>query len=256
MTQFHAITRARHTGKRWRQPSNYLHVHNDMSVVLGVNELPKALRHFTLALIESEGGFQLIAILAIVPGQNLYLDEAGQWSAGYLPLSYRAFPFRMGKNSEGEQILCINEADGLVADANEGNDFFTGDGSPSVAVKQRMELLRYVDAVLSNTRHVCKLLQQHDLIEPWRIKVQDGAAAVSELDGVYRINEAKLNALPAEPLLELRNSGALLAAYCQLLSMQNMDELGKLAARRAQAVSLKKNLAGFENADIISFENL
>ncbi len=55
------------------------------------------------------------------------------------------------------------------------------------------------------------------------------------MEGLFRIDEAALNQLPAEAPIELRNTGALLCAYCQLLSIQHLQTLGQLAAAHAQA---------------------
>ncbi|MBP7780187.1 MAG: hypothetical protein KA045_01460, partial [Burkholderiaceae bacterium] len=41
--------------------------------------------------------------------------------------------------------------------------------------------------------------------------------------------------LSAEALLEVRNAGGLLIAYCQLLSMQHLSILGQLAEAHAKA---------------------
>ncbi len=77
-------------------------------------------------------------------------------------------------------------------------------------------------------------MHKHQLIQPWPIKLQT-TAGEQAVEGLFRIDEAALNQLPAEALIELRNTGALLCAYCQLLSMQHLQTLGQLAAARAQA---------------------
>lgn len=55
-----------------------------------------------------------------------------------------------------------------------------------------------------------------------------------KLEGLFRVNEAALNALDNEAFLSVRKSGALPVAYAQLLSMQQLRVLGELAQARAQ----------------------
>jgi hypothetical protein len=45
---------------------------------------------------------------------------------------------------------------------------------------------------------------------------------------LFQVDEAALNQLPPEALHEVRHSGALLLAYCQLLSMQHLSLLSQL----------------------------
>ena len=56
-----------------------------------------------------------------------------------------------------------------------------------------------------------------------------------EIGGLYRIDEKRLNELPAEEFEEIRKAGALPLIYSQLLSMQHLPILGKLAEAHAQA---------------------
>jgi len=62
-----------------------------------------------------------------------------------------------------------------------------------------------------------------------------GDAGEQNVAGLFRIDEAALNQLPAEAFMELRDAGALLCAYCQLLSMQHLQTLGQLAQVHAKA---------------------
>ena len=54
------------------------------------------------------------------------------------------------------------------------------------------------------------------------------------MEGLYRVDEAALNALPDETLLTLRKTGALPLAYAQLFSMNQLAMLPKAARMQAQ----------------------
>jgi len=58
-----------------------------------------------------------------------------------------------------------------------------------------------------------------------------------QIAGLFRTDEAALNQLPGEALLEVRQAGALPLAYCQLLSMQHLPLLGGLIEAHAKAAA-------------------
>lgn len=51
---------------------------------------------------------------------------------------------------------------------------------------------------------------------------------------MHQIDETALNALPADAFETLRQAGALPLAYCQMLSMQHLQVLGKLVQAHAK----------------------
>jgi len=87
------------------------------------------------------------------------------------------------------------------------------------------------------------------LIQPWPINLQQGDQVVA-VEGLFRIDEAAMNALPDEDFLKLRSTGAFAVAYAQLLSMTQLSALQKLdqiqAELKAQAAAQTKALSGLE----------
>jgi hypothetical protein len=78
--------------------------------------------------------------------------------------------------------------------------------------------------------------------------------------GLFRIDEARLNALDDEGFLKLRKAGGLSIAYAQLLSMNNIQMLAQLAEARAQMSQARKTPQAsdigpaFGDDDMISFQ--
>jgi hypothetical protein len=128
----------------------------------------------------------------------------------------------------------VDEDSGLVTDGPDGEAFLNEDGTPSSAVADVLNFLTQVEANRKVTARICTALQQYELIQPWPIKVQTDEREQS-IDGLFRIDEAALNVLPADAFTKLRDTGALIVAYCQLLSMQHLARLGQLAKAHAQA---------------------
>ena len=230
---YQVITHERHGLKHWRNHSNYNFAAGDALCPLVAQELSKAMLALPIGFIAEGEDFVPVAVQGLTPGQNLLVAPDGRWLSTYIPAPYRSYPFRMAMTEQGEQVLCIDEANGLIAD-NAGNPFFNEDGTPSKSVLEILDFFQQIDANRRHTRDISALLQQHGLIQPWPITVQ-GEHGDQKVEGLFRIDEAALNALTAEALAEVRNAGGLTVAYCQLLSMQHLSTLGTLAQAHAEA---------------------
>lgn len=233
MPHFQAVSRTTHADKRWKRYDNYHFAARDAVVPLVVQELARALMHLPIGFIKQQDVFVPVAVLGLQPGQNLFVTADGRWIGGYTPAAYRGYPFRLAASADGQSVLVIDEDSGLISDT-EGEAFFDQDGHPAKAVKEVLDFLGQVQSNRALTLRVCAVLAEHHLIQPWPIAVQseDGER---RLEGLYRIDEAALNALPTEAFATLRQAGALPVAYCQLLSMQHLQTLGKLADAHASA---------------------
>jgi len=161
----------------------------------------------------------------------------------------------------GSKSLCIDTDSGLLTSAAEGQALFDDEGQPSKATQ---EMLGFLSAIAANrrlTEKVCSILQKHDLIQPWPIKVATKAEQV-EVRGVFRIDESRFNAIPIDALDEVRHAGALPVVYLQLMSMQNLSLLGRLAdmhasnASKPQPLPATLDLEYLNDSGNISFGNL
>lgn len=232
MSHIQALSIEKHAGRCWQRLSNWHFAGNDAITFLVAQELPKASLLMPIAFIAQEERFTPVAVLGLTPGKNLFVAPDGRWMGGYVPASYRGYPFALANTEDGQQVLCVDEDSGLIG--NEGEALFNEDGTPSHAVSDVFNFLSQVGNNRTATQRLSDLLQKHKLIQPWPIKVQADKGE-QHVEGLFRIDEAALNQLPTEAFMELRDSGALVLAYCQLLSMQHLPLLGQLAQLHAEA---------------------
>ena len=228
MPNFVALSRNLYAGKRWQRHSSYRFAAQDAVIPLVAQELPKAVMSLPVGFIAVGESFVPVAVQGLAPGQNLFVALDGRWLG-----DYRGYPFRLAYAENGQQVLCFDQDSGLIGDGPAGEPFFNEDGSPTQGVTEVMNFLMQIQANRDGTARSCALLQQHGLIQPWPLKVQE-AGGERAVGGLFRVDEAALNALPAEALVALRDAGALVLAYCQLLSMQHLPKLGLLAQAHAQ----------------------
>lgn len=211
---------------------------------LVAQELPKAVMHLPVGFVRAGEEIVPVAVLGVQPGRNLFVAADGRWLGGYVPAAYRGYPFVLANADDGRQVLCVDEASGLLNETA-GEAFFAGDGSPSQSLAAVLNFLTQVASNRQATQRMCALLQTHGVVQPWPIKVQAEGGEQSVV-GLFRIDEMALNALSPEGLAALRDAGALSLAYCQLLSMHHLTQLGRLAqvhAHLAQKAAAQKPAA-------------
>lgn len=234
------VSKESHAAKYWNRPASYAFYAQANHVPLVAAEMAKAAMAFPLAFIRNENTFHPAAILGMEPNRNLFVGPDGNWLGGYIPAALRSYPFQLLRGEGNQLVLCVNEASGLISDGPDGEPFFDDTGNPSQPIRAMLEFLRKLDQSREATRQACAALTKHNLITPWRITVKTQTGD-KNIEGLFQINEQNLTTLPDAAFLELRKTGALPLAYCQLLSMQNLPNLGKLAQVQAQATARESN---------------
>jgi hypothetical protein len=248
--QLAAISAENFSGKAWKRYTGYAFAAGETLIPLVVAELVQAVPAMPLAFIQIGEGFQLVAVTALQPGTNLFVAPDGRWLGAYVPAALRGYPFRLVKPQDREEsVLCIDEASGLVVEAGQGETFFDEDGQPGKTLKGVLELLSQVEQSRMATQTAVDALVAAGLVQPWPLSINQGEQNVP-VTGLYRIDEAALNALENEAFLALRRSGALPVAYAQLLSMNQLAVLQRLSQIqenfKASAPSVGQKFAGLK----------
>ncbi len=261
MPHYAAVSRSTHASKRWNRHTHFAFAARDSITPLVAQELPRAQLHMPIAFAPQETGFTPVAVLGLQAGQNLFVAPNGRWLGGYIPAAYRGYPFALASDPEGQQILVCDEDSGLISETG-SEPFFDPEGNPAPAIQALLNFLNQVQQNRTLTQRICNALAKNQLIQPWPITLQAGTGQ-RQVEGLYRIDETALNNLPADAFEALRQTGALPIAYCQLLSMQHLPQLGKLAEAHQQAAQPlpttpkgELDLEFLHKSDTISFGNL
>lgn len=250
MAQLTVISREQHAGKRWKRYTSYSFAAHDAVAPVVAQELPRACMHLPIGFLKAENGYQLVAVLGLQPGKNLWVSPDGRWLAGYVPAAYRGYPFALANTEDGQRVLCVREDSGLVND-DEGELFFDEEGQPAKPIQDVLNFLQQVTANAQVTAQLCGVLEEHGLVSPWNVQVKS-ADGEKKVEGLFRVDEAALNALPAEALAAVRDRGAMPLVYCQLLSMQHLHQLGRLAAHWESVESLVQPESGELDLEFLS----
>ncbi len=256
MPNIQIVSREKHGKKRWRRLTDYKFTARDSVCPLTTLEMPKAMMCLPIGFIANGSGYTPVALLGLEPHKNLFVSIDGRWLAAYIPAPYRGYPFMLTDLKEGQHALCIDEESGAMSDGPDGEIFFDEESKPGEVIGEILRFLIKVSANRKATQRVCDFLQENNLIQPWPIVLQRDNGE-QKVEGLFRVDEAALNTMPGEKLIELRALGGLTLVFCQLLSMQNLErliELGNLHRKAAeQMVPSELNLDFLNDSGNISF---
>jgi hypothetical protein len=261
------ITHQAFVNKKFNRYSSYEFASKDAIATLVLRELPRAAIVTPIAFAKVADGFVPVAVQGLSEGKNLFVAPDGRWVGRYIPSVYRGYPFLFAKIEGDKQVLCFDDASGLLSDSD-GEAFFEGE-TLTKSVRDILDFLTQVQESRLATQRICAVLDQHQLIQPWPIELkhenQDGQSESRKLEGLFRIDEAALNKLDAQALHTVQQAGALSTVFCQLLSMQHLPAIAELAKVHFEAelqAALPKTDAGeidmsfLADDTTISFENL
>jgi hypothetical protein len=182
-----------------------------------------------------------LAVMGLNPGENMFVQANGTFESGvYIPAYIRRYPFVFANDANaGQMILCIDRNAEFIVPGGD-MPFFEANGEPSEYTKGCITFCNDYEVERQRTQNFVQLLKDLDLFElkeaTYTPANPDGTAGEPQKIAEYfGISEAKLNALPADKVMELRDTGALSQIYAHLISLVGWDRLIAIAMTRAAA---------------------
>jgi len=180
-----------------------------------------------------------LSVMGLNAGDNMFVRPDGLFEPGvYIPAYVRRYPFVFANDDQNQQmVLCVDRSADFVV---EGGDlpFFDAAGQPSDYTKACMEFCNNFEMERQRTMSFVQLLKDLDLFElktaTFTPPTAEGQPAPEpqKIAEYFGVSEEKLNKLPAEKFIELRDNGALAQIYAHLLSLVGWDRLISLALTR------------------------
>jgi hypothetical protein len=206
---------------------------NMVPVVL--SEFLKLVVQYPIAFTKDKdtGRFACVALFGFHDGENLFVDE-GRWDGIYVPLQVSRQPFFLGKANE-DYVVCVDtEHAGIGAD---GERIFDADGQETPYLEEARRRLAELLNGEEPTRQFIDTLVQMKLLVPMRLEITFANDDTTEVQGLYTIDDARLEQLDGEAIAKLHAQGLLGPIYTMLASLGHIyamiDRRNKRLARAA-----------------------
>ncbi len=173
------------------------------------------------------GEFQSVALLGFKLNENLLIKN-NQWQGSYQPAILKQAPFALLPHHEDQTQLqlVINEASALC-NKEQGQPLFDEQGEETSYLQTRKkQLVEYYEQIQTTTAFINALVSYGLLAEQNLTLEVDGDKIA--LEGLYLVNEQKLQQLDDHQFLQLRHKGYLAPIYHHLTSMHQLANLVRL----------------------------
>ncbi|WP_375269451.1 SapC family protein [Phenylobacterium sp.] len=225
------LTFARHGALKLRAPLDFHFARSLQAVPIGLSELPLAAQWYPIAFSDGED-CRPLALLGFRPGENLFVDEGGEWQSGaYVPAVVRRFPFLL-TSVEGKDVLLIETTPEILSEIEDGIPLFEGK-APSAMTRSAMRLCRGMAADEAGTAGFVAALKDLDLLESRTATVELSGGRRLSVSGFLTIDEGRFRALSDGVFLDLRRRGWLASIYAQIHSTLNWSRLADRVGARA-----------------------
>lgn len=211
-------------------------------VSLAIAEFVQAARHYPIVFAEDAAGdgFVPIAVTGLEQNINLFVNAAGEWAPNtYIPAYVRCWPFYgvhlTGPRAQSDELLICVDPAGLEA---ETAPLFDAQGKPRTPLTAAQTLIRELENARAATLQLCRDLKELGLLAPFEAHALPKQGREWRVRGMYRVDEARLNALAGEKVKMLMQSGTLSRIYAHLMSLDNFKFLmDRALARKSGAAA-------------------
>lgn len=208
-------------------PSTYEHVADEHLLPISIYEFALAAVDAPVVFVKNSetGEFQSVMMLGLKPGQNLKQKE-GKWLGLYTPNVLKNYPFGLILSDEQLDKVWVGiREESVHVSTEEGNALFKG-GEETAFFKLRKEniIKNFEQEQLSKL--IIRFLAAKELFSPLSITV-DIKGEKRTINGIYFIDEAKLNKLGHEDFLDIKQRGLLAPIYSHLNSLHQINRLAK-----------------------------
>lgn len=179
------------------------------------------------------GQFTLVALTGFEAQENLFWQD-GQWDAIYLPLNVSRQPFFIGAEAGTQRhLICVDLASPCVSQ-EDGERIYHEDKSETAymaTVRQRLSaLFNGEKEVAAFTEKLIEL----DLLVPLSLEITFADDSKHTVNGVYTIDEEKLQKLDKVVIGELHEQQYLRPIYTMINSLSHIYSLIQRKNQRLQ----------------------
>lgn len=225
------LSNEKHAKLRVIESADYSQHKKEHLVRITVQDFFVLSSEFPLVFVKENGQdmFVPVAVMGLKEGKNLYC-QTDQWQAHVVPANFNNYPFRMVRIEEGsDQLALLVDEDSPRLSETDGIPLFNEEGEKTEYLEKKIEILLKNARLTAQTESICKILADKDLLMTKQLQLQHRPDSQRyNIDGIYTIDEEKLNALSDEDFLDLKKQGLIPLIYAHLCSLQQFRRVSEM----------------------------
>ena len=229
-----AINAETHADLKVVPARDFAQVKDQNLVTLVVYEFTLCACEYPIIFIKGQetGKFQPAALMGFKQGENYFVKD-NKWRGLYIPGIIATYPFRIVPHPDGgDQLFMAADMNSPLVGTEKGEALFNADKTETPFFSQvKADVSQYYQQVMV-TENFCKILADMDLFSARDLNVEIDGEKVS-IQGVYLIDDEKLDALSDENFLKLRQQGLLPAIYAHKNSAHQIRHLAGMSRKPA-----------------------
>ncbi len=239
------LNRDTHRDLRLKPQDNLKFAAETNCVPLALVEFGDVAREYPIVFARLPGGLVPVALLGLRDAENLYVTPEGKWDARYVPAFVRRYPFvAVQDNNAPDKLLVCMDDKFPGFNTEEGERLFDENGAETDFLKNALAFVQGYQNEAQRTAEFCREVEQLGLLNEMSAMAELNDGRKFRLDGLWVIDEAKLQALSAAAAVDLFRRGWMGLVYAQLLSLGHLRILlDRTAARGAADVPVTAEAA-------------
>lgn len=229
------VNPAVHAGLRLDRSVGYAFAHGAQSVPLGLGEFEIAAQFYPILFTAGPQPIP-VALLGLREGQNLFLNDNGQWRSDcYIPAYVRAFPFIFVEDPKSEAVYVGMEPDAACLRPDSGDPMFE-DGKPSKVLTEAINFCTSFRDNLTAARVFAQGLEAANMLTEEEATITFTAGGSTKIRGFKLMHPEALGKLDDTTFLDWRARGWLNPAYAHMFSSGRWARLIEIAAHEQRPV--------------------
>lgn len=202
--------------------------HENMAPVV-ISEFLKLVVQYPIVFTKNAetGRFVCVALFGFSAQENLFWQN-NQWQGIYTPLNIRRQPFFIGEEN-GNHIICIDTDSPCLTKAQGASHLteklFGAQGEETEYLASARELLAELVDGEKQTYEFIQTLLELKLIMPMSLDITFANQKQQQVQGLYTINEDKLENITSDALQMLQQKNYLKSIYTMIASLGHIYSL-------------------------------
>lgn len=175
-----------------------------------------------LTKYSDSGRFVCVALLGFEEKENLFWD-GDQWQGIYTPLNIIRQPFFVGQEND-RTVICL-DADSKCLSTGQGVAIFNPQGEETDYLRKVKAMLAQLVEGEEQTQLFIQTLLDHKLLMPMSLSITLVNKQEQRVQGLYTIDEKKLEALDDASVIDLNRKRYLKPVYTMIASLGHIYSL-------------------------------